>query len=148
MSDALIAFEEIWDVVCFCGVELRSGRTFKKWRDELGPVPPFRIDNQVLIVVFAGTAEIGSMLARGWALPARLLDLSPEYRNFVNGRARPYDRRGLLDALRCCGLPELVAELGSLRGGPSPVRNGTLARRVSLVQQPQYREALGPPLAH
>ena len=118
-TDTFAAFEEIWvidseficdrgntyDVVCFCGVELLSGRTFRKWRDELTSVPPFRTDDKSLVVVFAGTAEIGSMLALGWPLPVTLLDLSPEYRLFVNGRAAKDDRRGLLDALRRYGLP-------------------------------------------
>ena len=121
-TDTLAAFEEIWvvdsefigdrgdtyDVVCFCGVELLSGRTFRKWRDELTSVPPFRTDDKSLVVVFAGTAEIGSMLALGWPLPERLLDLSPEYRCFVNGRAAKDDNRGLLDALRRYGLPSMA----------------------------------------
>ena len=40
-------------------------------------------------------------------MPARVLDLAPEYKNFVNGRAGPEDKRGLLHALARYGLPSI-----------------------------------------
>ena len=54
----LSRYEEIWvvdfefiskpgqrpDVVCLVAHELRSGRTLRLWRDQLGPAPPYRTD--------------------------------------------------------------------------------------------------------
>jgi len=136
--DKLSAFDEIWsidteyrgdsgnpyDVVCIAGVELRSGRRVALWRTELGAAPPFRIDSRSLIVCFAATAELGSFLSLDWPLPAKLLDLSPEYRLLVNGRADARDRRGLLDALQHYGLMAMAKGEKDywrdmvLRGGP------------------------------
>jgi DNA polymerase-1 len=122
MSDTLAGFDEVWsfdfeylggdageryDVVCLAARELRSNRTLKLWRDELGSVPPYRTDDKVLFACFAAHAECGCHLALHWPLPERVLDLSPEYKNFVNGRAHAGDKRGLLDALRRYGLPSI-----------------------------------------
>jgi hypothetical protein len=108
MHDGLAGFEEIWcfdfeflggdagehyGVVCLAARELRSGQTLKQWRDELGAVPPYRTDDKVLFVSFAAHAECGCHLSLGWPLPERVLDLSLEYKNLVNGRAGPDDRR-------------------------------------------------------
>jgi DNA polymerase I len=116
------AFDELWAidsefisdggdpyrVVCFCGIELRSGRTFKVSGEALkSAFPPFRTDDKSLAIVFAGTAECGSMLSLGWPLPQKMLDLSPEYWRHVNGRTKPGEGRGLLDALGRYGLPAM-----------------------------------------
>ena len=64
-------FDEVWfvdtefialpgerlDVVCVCAVELRSGRTIRLWRDQLGATPPYRTDSKVLFVCFVANAE-------------------------------------------------------------------------------------------
>ena len=106
-------FEEVWlhdfefiaqpgerpDVVCLVAHELRSGRTLRLWRDQLGPQPPYRTDRNVLFVNFAATAECACHLALGWPMPARVLDLSPVFRNLTNGRYAP-EGKGLLGALR------------------------------------------------
>jgi hypothetical protein len=122
MLDALAGYDEIWcfdfeylggeageqyEVICLVGHELRSDRTLKLWRDELGDVPPYRTDDKALFVCFAAHAELGCHLSLGWPLPERVLDLSPEYKNFVNGRAGPEDHRGLIDALQRYGLPSI-----------------------------------------
>jgi DNA polymerase family A len=112
-----LPFEEIWlhdfefvsqpgerpDVVCLAAHELRSGRTLRLWRDELGEQPPYRTDDGVLFVNFVANAECACHLALDWPLPANVLDLSPAFRNLTNGRYTP-EGKGLLGALRYFGL--------------------------------------------
>lgn len=122
-----LPYEEIWcfdteisggdsgghyEVVCLAARELRSGRTIRLWCDELGPEPPYRIDDRVLFVCFVASAECGSHLSLLWPMPARVLDLSPEYRNTFNGRISPKKINGiapfsLVGALTKFGLPTL-----------------------------------------
>jgi hypothetical protein len=122
-TDPLVDFDEIWvvdfeyrggdsgnpcGVVCVAAKELRSGRSLKLWLDGQAPAqPPYRIDERALFVCFAATAECGAHLALGWPLPARVLDLSPEYRNYANGRVRKSEPRGLINALEHFGLPHI-----------------------------------------
>jgi DNA polymerase I len=112
-----LLFEEIWlhdfefipqpgerpEIVCMAAHELRSGRTLRLWRDELGEHPPYRTDDGVLLVRFVANAECACHLAMGWPLPANVLDLSPVFRNLTNGRSTP-EGKGLLGALRYFGL--------------------------------------------
>jgi DNA polymerase-1 len=112
-----LPFEEIWlwdfefvsqpgerpDVVCLAAHELRSGRTLRLWRDELGEQPPFRTDDGVLFVSFVANAECACHLALGWLVPVNVLDLSPAFRNLTNGRSTP-EGKGLIGALRYYGL--------------------------------------------
>jgi hypothetical protein len=118
-----LPFEEIWlhdfefvpqpgerpDVVCLAAHELRSGRTLRLWRDELGDQPPYRTDKGVLFVSFVANAECACHLALGWPLPANVLDLSPVFRNLTNGRSTP-EGKGLLGALRYFGLDAISAK--------------------------------------
>jgi hypothetical protein len=91
------------DVVCQAAHELRTGRTARLWRDELGARPPYRTDERALFVCFVGNAELSCHLALGWPLPANVLDLSAEFRCVVNGRWAP-EGKGLLGALAYYGL--------------------------------------------
>ena len=116
MTPNELPFDEIWlhdfefvsqpgehpDVVCLVARELRSGRTLRLLRDELGKQPPYRTGRKVLFVSFVANAECACHLALGWPLPARVLDLSPEFRNLTNGRSTP-EGKGLLGALRYYG---------------------------------------------
>ena len=70
---------------------------------KLGGQPPYRTDSGVLFVSFVANAECACHLALGWPLPARVLDLSPHFRNLTNGRSTP-EGKGLLGALRYYGL--------------------------------------------
>jgi DNA polymerase I len=97
------------DVVCLAAHELRSGRTLRLWRDELGPNPPYRTDSKVLFVGFVANAECACHLALGWPRPARVLDLSPVFRNLTNGRSTP-EGKGQLGALRYFGLDTMSAK--------------------------------------
>ena len=112
-----LPFEQIWlvdfefipkpgehpDVVCLCAKELRSGQTLRLWRTKLGTQPPYRIDDKVLFVCFAATAECACHLALDWPLPAKIFDLSPLFR-CVRQRALPPEDKGLLAALAYFGL--------------------------------------------
>jgi hypothetical protein len=134
----LLQFEEIWvadfefiskpghrpDVVCLAARELRSGRTIRLWRDELGADPPYRIDRKALFVCFATTAECACHLALGWPAPANVLDLSPVFRCSVNGRELPAGK-GLLGALAYYGLPAVGAKYKD-------------AMRARILQGPPY----------
>ena len=116
MTPSELPFDEIWlhdfefvarpgehpDVVCLVAHELRSGRTLRLWRDELGARPPYRVDRGVLFVSFVANAECACHFALGWPPPANVLDLSPAFRNLTNGRSAP-EGKGLLGALRYYG---------------------------------------------
>ena len=117
MTQAELPFPEVWltdfefvarpgerpDVVCLAAHELRSGRTLRFWRDELGDRPPYRTDRDALIVNFVANAECACHLSLGWPLPERVLDLSPVFRNLTNGLSTP-EGKGLIGALRYFGI--------------------------------------------
>src|SRR6516165_2028023 len=117
-----LPFAEIWaedfewvpklgerhDVVCYGARELRSGRTLRLWRDQLGPTSPNRTDDQALFLSFVFNAEGASRLSLGWQLLAKVIDLSPLFRCVVNGRIAPQGK-GLLGALAYYGIPSIDA---------------------------------------
>src|SRR5262249_10287443 len=81
-------------------------------------IPPYRTDASALFVSFVASAECTCHLALDWPLPARILDLSPEFRNITNGVDLPDDpadkkgkgRKGLIGALRFYGLETVGAK--------------------------------------
>src|SRR6516162_7373812 len=86
-------------------LEMRSGRLIRLWQDELGRFPPYRVDNDALVVGYMLAAEFGFHIARGWGEPACALDAYIEFRHHVNdGAAKSEDRDkgffGLSGALR------------------------------------------------
>jgi DNA polymerase I len=115
-----LPFAEIWaedfewvpklgerhDVVCYGARELRSGRTLRLWRDQLGPNSPNRTDDQALFLSFVFNAEGVSRLSLGWELPSKVIDLSPLFRCVVNGRLVPQGK-GLLGALAYYNIPSV-----------------------------------------
>jgi hypothetical protein len=137
--DGLEAFEEVWtvdseysaaagcrpDPICVVARELRSGREWRLWQDDLAAMetPPFRIDERALFVSYAAPAEFSVFHALGWPAPARVLDLFVEFRALTNGLSTP-SGAGLLGALVYHGLPAMdAAEKKSMRdlairGGP------------------------------
>jgi DNA polymerase-1 len=141
-------FREVWAVdfefiahpgerpapVCLVARELKTGRTIRLWRDQFGPVPPYPIDPESLFVAYYASAELGCHLARGWPMPARVLDLFTEFRCQTNGLPT-LSGRGLIGALTAYGLDTIGAvekdEMRSLimRGGPwtSDERDAILA---------------------
>jgi DNA polymerase-1 len=118
---------EHYDVVCLVARELRTGHTLRLWRDELGARPPYRTDDKALLICFLANAECGCHLNLNWPLPVRLLDLSPEFRNSVNGRAVPHGH-GLIGALERYGLATVGQKLKD-------------AWRETILQGPPWSEA-------
>jgi hypothetical protein len=113
-------------VVCFCAHELRSGRKFRLWRDQLVGMkaPPYRIDNRTLFVVYYASAELCCHLSLGWELPTNILDLFIEFRRLTNHSGDHQPPAGLLDALDYFRLDSIEAQAKEnwramvLRGGP------------------------------
>jgi DNA polymerase I len=95
--------------VCMVAHELRSGRRFRIWQDQFGPVPPFATGPDVLFLAYYVSAELGCYRALGWPMPARILDLFVEFRNRTNGLPTPAGS-GLLGALTYFGLDGIGAE--------------------------------------
>ncbi len=100
---------EPYDVVCLAARELRSGQTITLWREPGQPfVMPYPSDVGALFISFAAHAELGSHLSESWTLPCKILDLSPEFRGLVNGRATP-GGKSLLGALAYFGFDNIGA---------------------------------------
>jgi len=107
-------FEEIWggdaefvpapgehpDVLCYCATEFRTGRSIKLWEDQLiEGRPPHRMDDGTAFICFTAMAECGCFLAKRWPLPKNVIDLSPMFRCYINGRNPPAAGKGLIGAL-------------------------------------------------
>ena len=79
--------------LCLVALELRSGRLLRLWQDELGPFPPYRLDNEALFISYMNAAEFGIHIAKGWGEPACAIDAYVEFRHAVNdGGAKSGDR--------------------------------------------------------
>ena len=79
--------------LCLVALEMRSGRLIRLWQDQLGPFPPYRLDNDALIVGYMLAAEFGVHAALGWGEPACALDAYVEFRHYVNdGSVKSGDR--------------------------------------------------------
>jgi len=101
---------ELPDVLWLCARELRTGRIVQLWRDsptDRWPLPPYAVDDDALFVCFVGNAECLCHLTLGWPLPRHVLDLSPVFRNYINGRTPPGEGKGLVGALSHFGLSNI-----------------------------------------
>jgi hypothetical protein len=91
--------------LCLVAYEIRSGCTIRRWQDELGPFPPYRLDGDALIISYGLAAEFGCHLSKGWGEPAQAIDALVEFRHHTNDG---HDRdRGLGGALNFFGLESL-----------------------------------------
>jgi len=103
--------------------ELRTGQTWRLWRGEFGPAPPFPIGSDALFVAYYASAEFGCFRALNWPKPTNILDLFIEFRDRTNGLQTPAGA-GLVGALTYFGLDSIGSqekdELRTLvlRGGP------------------------------
>jgi DNA polymerase I len=95
--------------VCMVAKELRTGQTWRLWRDEFGPAPPFPIGPDSLLVAYYASAELGCFRAPGWPKPANILDLFTEFRDRTNGLTTPAGA-GLVGALTYFGLDTIGAQ--------------------------------------
>jgi hypothetical protein len=111
------------DVACLVARELKTGRTIRLWRDQLGHAAPYPTSSDCLFVAYYASAELGCHLALGWPMPERILDLYTEFRNRTNGLPT-IAGNGLIGALASHGLDSIDAaektEMRDLimRGGP------------------------------
>ena len=109
--------------VCMVAKELRSGQTWRLWRGEFGPQPPFPIDADTVLVAYYASAELGCFKALDWPSPVYVLDLFTEFRARTNGLWLP-NGAGLLGALAYFGIDGIdITEKQDLRarilsGGP------------------------------
>jgi DNA polymerase-1 len=109
--------------VCLVAKEIGTGRLIKLWQDQLGPEPPFEINDDTLIVAYYAPAEIGCFLALDWPVPTRIIDLYVEFRRETNALAVA-EGRGLLGALSRHHISRITAEEKKsgrdlvIRGGP------------------------------
>jgi hypothetical protein len=74
-------------VLCIIAKELRSGRVVQLWQDELGPFPPYRLDDDALFIAYMNSAEFGCHIALGWGEPACSIDAYVEFRHLTNDGA-------------------------------------------------------------
>ena len=66
---------------------MRTNRVIRQWCDEFGPLPPYRIDDDALIIGYMISAELGTHIALGWPKPACMIDPYIEFRHFTNDGA-------------------------------------------------------------
>ena len=92
------------DALCLCANELRTGQSIRMWEDQLGAAPPYRTDDGAALVCFSAMAECACQLSLGWRLPKNVIDLSPMFRCYINGRTPPAEGKGLIGALSHFGL--------------------------------------------
>jgi DNA polymerase I len=71
--------------LCAVAHELRSGRTFRLWKDQFRKAPPWVAGSDVLFCAYYASAELGCFRALNWSTPPRILDLFCEFRNLTNG---------------------------------------------------------------
>jgi hypothetical protein len=121
------------DPVCLVMRELRTGRTLRLWHDQFGHVPPYPIDADSLFVAYYASADLGCQRVLNWSMPARILDLFCEFRNYTNGLKTPSGNK-LIGAMVAFGLDSIGAKektgMQALvnRGGP-----WTEAERVAIL---------------
>jgi hypothetical protein len=124
----LAAYREVWLVDfefgagtgenpeprCLVARELHSGRLVRLWCDDLQEAPWSEGDD-VLFIAYYASAELGCLLALGWPIPTRILDLFTEFRNCSNGLTTPCGA-SLLGSLVCYGIDGIdAAEKDSMR---------------------------------
>src|SRR5262245_54859417 len=72
--------------LCMVARELNTGRLERLWLEDDPPTrPPYDTGPRSLFVAYYASAELGCHLALGWHMPARILDLSAEFRCLTSG---------------------------------------------------------------
>jgi hypothetical protein len=105
------------EVVCVVTRDLWSREVTRRWRDELGALPPYPIGPETVLVAHNAQAEIEAHLSLGWPVPMNIIDTFAENMLVTNGlssaemRGVPVNARGsLLAALKAHGLPHRAHE--------------------------------------
>jgi hypothetical protein len=96
--------------LCACAKELRSGREFDLWGEDLTRTePPWAHGPDALFCSYNAPAELGCYLVLRWPLPQWILDLCIEHRQLVNGVLEKKMPRDLPSAMRYYGLSGIDA---------------------------------------
>lgn len=96
--------------LCVVARDLQSGRIIRQWIDVENPGPcPYGTGADDLFLAYYASAEIICILALGWQVPARIIDLCAEFKNLTSGLTLPHGR-GQLGALMYFGLESIGAE--------------------------------------
>src|ERR1700730_12585527 len=96
--------------VCLCTRKLFSDKEIRLWQDQLGPEPPYPLDESSLFICYSASAEMGFHAVLGWNRPARVLNLYAEFCAIWNGHTTKYEnKRSLIAALVQYGLGHLDA---------------------------------------
>jgi hypothetical protein len=118
--------------LCACAQELRSGRKFRLWDEELRrSTPPWAHGPDVLFCSYNAPAELRCYIELGWPVPQWILDLCIEHRQIVNSVLDKGMPRDLLAAMRYHGLSGIEAlekkdwQKLILTGGPFDVDQRT-----------------------
>jgi hypothetical protein len=117
------------DVVCAVFTDLRTGQTTRWWRDQFATQLPYDPDRD-LAICFVANAEMTCHLAMGLPIPKYIVDLSPEFKCYVNGRGIPRKNQGLIGALQYFGLSTITPKRKDdmrariLRGWPFAAEEG------------------------
>ena len=101
------------NIVCGVAQNLRTGQTWRRWRDEMGSAPFFDCGPDAVLVAYNAQAEMESHRAMGWPLPENVICLFAEHMLDTNGADvsdGPQGRGSLLAAMKCNGLPARHAE--------------------------------------
>ena len=96
------------DVVCGAFLDLSTGQTTRLWRDQLGNQLQYDGGPDTLVVSFVFNAEGACHLSLGQPIPKNILDLSPEFKCYVNGKGIPRKNQGLIGALQYFGLSTIA----------------------------------------
>ena len=91
--------------VCMVARELRSGREYRLWQDDLRQLPaaPWDTGPASCTVAYFASAELHCFRVLGWPIPTNIIDLFAEFRVETNGLQLPMGR-SLLGALAFYGL--------------------------------------------
>jgi DNA polymerase-1 len=96
--------------LCVVARDLNSGRVVRQWINVENPGPcPYGTGADDLFLAYYASAEIVCILALGWPVPARIVDLCAEFKNLTSGLKMPHGR-GQLAALMHFGLEGIGAE--------------------------------------
>jgi hypothetical protein len=96
--------------VCMVARELRSGRQWRFWQDDLLQLPgaPWDTGPASCTVAYFASAELHCFRVLGWPVPTNIIDLFAEFRAETNGLQLPMGR-SLLGALAYFGLSGMAA---------------------------------------
>ena len=102
---------EIPKIVCMVIQNIRTAEISHVWQDELRKMktPPFKTEEDIVILTYFAPAEIQSMLALDWCTNVSVMDLFAEFRCETNGNP-DVSRRGLVNALSYYQLSHLIPD--------------------------------------